>query len=437
MAETFGELDKIRSNVHFDQVIRFFDERVTDPLGALQLYRQVLRADGVPDATAPTHIQLRLSGLVKRDDRGNLVPRNRIYRKVFDEKWIRRARPSQTVRQLKLVLIAASILLLVTAGSFGYYAWQVAPAQALVDSLLTANPAAVPELIGQLPDRARWALPRLEKAFTDEAVGNQQETQQLHAAFGLAALGRTEEAVFRCLVEGIADSPPTEFGNFVTALAQSTPLALGLLREQAKSAESTKDWRQKSRLAIVALDLKDPSLCQEMLRLRPDPIERTMLVDTFPSWHGSVEQLATDLRSVEDGEFRSGLAMAIGSIAKDELTLAEKQAWQGVFDDWYRTAPDAATHSASGWALRNWSLPLPDVPVSAEPPADRDWWHTPSGLTLVRIPAGEFVRRDDDGQGDPQTVRISRDFWLSDREVSVDLFLQFVNDPDCPRRRKA
>ena len=148
--------------------------------------------------------------------------------------------------------------------------------------------------------------------------------------------------------------PSHRIRNFVAALAKSTPLALGLLRERAKSAESTKDWRQKAKLAIVALDLKDPSLCQEMLRLRPNPIQRTVLVDTFPAWHGSVEQLATDLRSVEDGEFRSGLAMAIGSIADDELTPGAKQGWQVVFDDWYRTAPDAATHSASGWALRNW-----------------------------------------------------------------------------------
>ena len=29
--------------------------------------------------------------------------------------------------------------------------------------------------------------------------------------------------------------------------------------------------------------------------------------------------------------------------------------------DWHRRQPDTGTHSASGWALRQWRLPLPEL----------------------------------------------------------------------------
>lgn len=53
---------------------------------------------------------------------------------------------------------------------------------------------------------------------------------------------------------------------------------------------------------------------------------------------------------------------------------------------------------------------------------------TGNELTFIRVPKGEFVRRDDDAAGSKdQKVEPTHDFWLSDREVSVGLFQQFVD----------
>jgi len=68
-------------------------------------------------------------------------------------------------------------------------------------------------------------------------------------------------------------------------------------------------------------------------------------------------------------------------------------------------------------------LTLPTIAVDSEPPVDRDWQLTKTGLTLLRLPVGQF-EMDDEGEKQPVTSR--RDFWLADREVSVNLSCQLA-----------
>ncbi len=94
--QTFGSLDSLKSDVHFDQMLRFINERVDDKLSTLELYRRIIKSDGgkpVPDQTTPAHINLKLIGLVKRDGHGNLAPRNSVYQRLFTDAWARSAMP--------------------------------------------------------------------------------------------------------------------------------------------------------------------------------------------------------------------------------------------------------------------------------------------------------------------------------------------------------
>ena len=98
--------------------------------GLLDLYAKVRRGRTVPDdETSPLIGALRLSGLVRVVD-GTLQVRNRIYRRVFDEAWIRSNMP-RTVAQIrreaylrgvrKAAVIAASVLGLAAVAV--YYYW--------------------------------------------------------------------------------------------------------------------------------------------------------------------------------------------------------------------------------------------------------------------------------------------------------------------------
>ena len=57
----------------------------------LQTYRRIRRGGVRDDELDPTLIELKLSGLVKADDGEVLIVRNPIYKRVFDEAWIREA----------------------------------------------------------------------------------------------------------------------------------------------------------------------------------------------------------------------------------------------------------------------------------------------------------------------------------------------------------
>lgn len=77
--------------------------------------------------------------------------------------------------------------------------------------------------------------------------------------------------------------------------------------------------------------------------------------------------------------------------------------------------------------MRQWDVDLPTPPEATS--ADGDWKPTDYGFTLIRVPAGTFVRSNPFAQKKiEQTVTLTQEFWLSDREVSVDLFQEFIAD---------
>jgi formylglycine-generating enzyme required for sulfatase activity len=122
-----------------------------------------------------------------------------------------------------------------------------------------------------------------------------------------------------------------------------------------------------------------------------------------------------------------------------------KRAWgASLLTEWY-FSPDGGTHSAAGWALRQWNLPEPPVDETRLGGKEGGWMVTQqTGLTMIRIPAGQFERTLDELSGmkklvesalglastKKQTVTITRDFLLSDREVTVELFQRFIDDAE-------
>ncbi len=55
---------------------------------------------------------------------------------------------------------------------------------------------------------------------------------------------------------------------------------------------------------------------------------------------------------------------------------------------------------------------------------------------MIRIPAGSFTRKNQEANAKEQTVTLTRAFYLSDREVSVDEFQRFMDDPEADKPQK-
>jgi formylglycine-generating enzyme required for sulfatase activity len=304
--------------------------------------------------------------------------------------------------------------------SLAEQAWQndQKRAESLVEAVLTAPADGVPYAIENLRELREHAIPILRSRFSDTT----DPRHRLHAAFALASFGEVESEY---ISNSIAGADTRQCANIVSALRKSDDSVEGGLRQAAGEAEGKQDWRGKARVAIVAMHLGFPHLVKEVFQLRPDPVQRTILIDTFELWHGDAAELAPMVAETSDAAFRSGICLAVGSIGGEAATPEVKQAWEHLLLDWYRNAPDSGTHSASGWTLRQWQVPLPDIPASDEPVNGRQWYVNSVQMTMLRIPEGEFVRIDEARNAKPQEVTLKRPFYLSDREVSVGLFQQF------------
>ena len=146
-----------------------------------------------------------------------------------------------------------------------------------------------------------------------------------------------------------------------------------------------------------------------------------------------------------DPALRSGICLGIGSTPAEQLTEETKQAWQPVLADWYQHEPDKGVHSAAGWALRHWQRQLPTIAASKQPAERTRLARQQRRHDDAQNPCREFHPQGRRGNGLAATqienivqkVTLTRPFLLCDREVSVGLFQQFVDDPDYPGKEKA
>ena len=118
--DMFANLERVHHDPHFEYIVHFLDERVHEKLATYRVYEQLLRGETVRDRAITSHIQLKLAGLVKRDPQGNLKIRNRIYETIFNLAWVREIKPRQTLRNLRRIVAATSVLLFLALSSLIY-----------------------------------------------------------------------------------------------------------------------------------------------------------------------------------------------------------------------------------------------------------------------------------------------------------------------------
>ena len=308
------------------------------------------------------------------------------------------------------------------------YHWNLSErVSALVASMSNNRGSALPLAVENLQKYP----PEIVRTTLDHELARENVTscQRFALTFALAHYGKVDRKVF---LKAIPTVSSEEVDNLACTLMYDRDAAMDDLRQAAADATAKQDWKVKTRMATVAMYLEDSSIAAEMLRYNPepatavfDPVQRTMFIDWFPKWSGSVKNLVGVVGDSENSSLRSGLCLAIGSL--EEPTADVKKAWQGLWIDWHVTQSDSGTHSASGWALRAWGLPVPGVSTQELLRPDVEWHVTKAGLTMIRIPAG-VVELPETPPHRQRTIRINTDYWLSDCEVTTSLFRQFLVD---------
>jgi Leucine-rich repeat (LRR) protein len=188
VTHAYENLGQASNDVHFQQILRFLEDRLSDETATIELYAKVLKGIGVPDRTTLANAELKLSGLVKRDNQGNLVVRNPIYRRLFDNVWVQSTRPRRALSRIRSYAVAASIaFVLLLGGGAGYYINFIQPSQARLAALerlaalkisVTDNSEGLTAKFpnGATPELLRAAIPLLKKAGTVTEIESGNET---------------------------------------------------------------------------------------------------------------------------------------------------------------------------------------------------------------------------------------------------------------------
>jgi formylglycine-generating enzyme required for sulfatase activity len=191
-------------------------------------------------------------------------------------------------------------------------------------------------------------------------------------------------------------------------------------------------------------------MCQ--VRSHPDPIQRTMFIDRFPPWRGTVTGLLEVARTTTEPGLRSAICLALGGL--QDLTNEEIAAWRPMLQEWYLTSPDGGTHSAADYALRKWKIPLPDLASMSGRNEQRDWFVNSIQTTMLEIKPGVvplsanfsasadgLPRLTDESRAAMTRLieskqSIGRGFFLSDREITARQYMEFLDDESYPLKEK-
>lgn len=293
---------------------------------------------------------------------------------------------------------------------------------AAADALQNSRGAVVPYAINDLRELPRSTV----VAELQRRVPASSGRRRLTLGYALSTFGVADSSL---LVPEIQTAPAAECANITSALASDLRGAVAALSASLAAANESRDWRLKARLSIVLLALKDSGGAGEMLRVdRPDPEQRTIFIDEFTRWHANMGGLAEILAKSSEASVISGICSAISRISRDDLADNEREQWEQLLLTWYLKQPNATVHSSAGLALQNWGIGRPtSTTPNSSPNEPLTWQSTPMGLTLITLPAGNIQVEDD--AGNKHAVERISDFCICDREVSVQLFRQFISDP--------
>jgi hypothetical protein len=172
VTRTFNTLDHASNDIHFQQILRFLEERLSDEAATIKLYAKILRDGHVPDRTTLAHAELKLSGLAKRDRHGNLLVRNPIYRRLFDRVWVDSTRPQRALSTTRRYAFAASLaFLILLGGGAAYYVTVVLPGQQRLSTLDRLAQLGISITRSEADDGTRALLPlNTTQALLREAI---------------------------------------------------------------------------------------------------------------------------------------------------------------------------------------------------------------------------------------------------------------------------
>ncbi|HMO14329.1 MAG TPA: bifunctional serine/threonine-protein kinase/formylglycine-generating enzyme family protein [Pirellulaceae bacterium] len=321
---------------------------------------------------------------------------------------------------------------------------------ARLQRIIEADPALLPLGLDALPVSGELAFPLLNNVINDP---HSEYQAKVNAAIALAELGEVRAEI---LVEAVqrATLSPNQCQNLIRGLRHANEESVQRLALAFSTSDSDDD---KIRLAIVAWSLHAPQLFEQIAEQDLNPTLRTRLIHTLPDFHPSIDEVDTWLSTTHRSDVQYLICMALALMANNNETqsVAQKQKVLSQLETILSVTNDPGVFSAASTALSRWQesnvVALSTVTNTShsasspmltriEPATDQPWLELEPDLRLMRIPAGsaDLGRTSEILYSDypRHRVNITKPYYLADRETTIGMFQQFLNDPGYPPAAK-
>jgi hypothetical protein len=303
---------------------------------------------------------------------------------------------------------------------------------------LAASPVVGADNANVLADKRGAAAPRMESI-------------EIHGFDVRAQLGACRELIssgFRLqslsVVSHPLPLPPLPAANEIAGT--NVPEGLG---HEALFAASVwarpQDWESKlddsarrngvAAVAMVQLGVQHKA-CQ-ILQHAADPRARSYWLHYVRPMGVNPETLIDRFNATRDDKEKFGLLQALGEYEPPEIPVSVRGHLVDQAKRIYRDTPRRDLLAASRWLLGRWGEQGAVAEIDAgrkhrKSPADGfEWFTNGLGMTMIVIPAGEYLMGSSASEPDrhsseiPHRERITRPFTLADREVTVAQFSEF------------
>ena len=379
--------------------------------------------------------------LEERADEWNRCPENRFLPSLMQTARIQllTQRSRWTEGQSRLMRLAtrrhlircavASVMgvLLLAVVSFYEASQRQSKIQAAVDSVQNSFAGEVPTALSEL---RKFPVKETLLEITPRS-STTDPIKKLHLAYAQASLGRPD---IPYLCSQIGQAPSDEADNIVAAFRQSPTASIQALRQAAQQFETQGRWIDMGWAAVILLHLDDDSVAIRMCQKGPiadfefEP--RGCLIEALSWWRGDIRGITGIAHRTESSSLRSAIATGFADSRRPHSPDV-KAALESLLLNWYRTSPDAATHSAAGLALQVLTSDLPPIDPTTQPHPGANWYHSSLGIVLIHV----TPQSTNPGHLTNAGLVINA-YELSDREVSIQIYTTFLNDKDYPAREK-
>ncbi len=302
--------------------------------------------------------------------------------------------------------------------------------QALCARIANAEPETLPVAIAQLRDQMDQPVVELRKLWNS----SRQPRERINLACAMTALGADYIDFILERIPDVATSP----GQCKTVCAALSQQAAASLTSIHKRFAASDDVDEQVKLAIVALDLGDFSLVAQITQPDGSPNQRTEFIHRLATWHGELNHLLKIIDSDSPSQVAMAVCLGLGLIDPHAFTVQQHEQLRQRLESLYAKSSKPEMRSAAGWLMRrNGWMPVSSIQGDRSIPGLK----TGLGFEMIPIQAGEFQMGNSDSAvqysgRQLHPVRLTRDFCIADREVSVGLYRTFLADADYPAGSK-